>query len=46
MKKILAQIRLVVLEKNAKTHTLILKNDVIESKPKRLGYSNNQLESC
>jgi len=35
-----AQIRLVVFKKNAKTHTLIPKNDVTE--PKAIGYSNNQ----
>jgi len=36
----LAQIRLVVLEKNAKNAPLIPKN---ESPSRRLGYSNNQL---
>jgi len=44
--KNLAQIRLDVFEKNAKTHTLISKNDVTETKSRRLGYSNNQLKSC
>jgi len=27
-------------------HALIPKNDVIEPKARRLGYSNNQLKSC
>jgi len=39
----LKQIHLVVFEKNA---PLIPKNDVTESKGKRLGYSNYQLKSC
>jgi len=43
LKKKLAQIRLVVFEKNT---PLIPKNDVTEPKAGRLGYSNNQLESC
>jgi len=42
-KKNLAQIRLVVFEKNA---PLIPKNDVTEPKARRLGYSNYQLKSC
>jgi len=41
--KNLAQIRLVVFEKNA---PLIPKNDVTEPKARRLGYSNYQLKSC
>jgi len=43
--KNLAQIRLVVFEKNAKIHTLIPKNDVTESKVRGLGYSDNQLKA-
>jgi len=39
----LAQIRLVVFEKNT---PLIPKNDIIEPKTTRLGYSNYQLKSC
>jgi len=39
----LAQIRLVVFEKNA---PLIPKNDVTKPKARRLGYSNYQLKSC
>jgi len=34
--KKLAQIRLVVFEKNAKNAPLILKNDIIEQKPRLL----------
>jgi len=41
-KKKLAQIRLIVFEKNA---SLIPKNGVTEPKIRRLGYSNNQLKS-
>jgi len=41
--KILAQIRFVVFEKNA---PLIPKNDVTESKTRKLDYSNNQFKSC
>jgi len=44
--KNLAEIRLVVFEKNAKKHTLIPKNDVTDPKTRRLGYSNNQLKTC
>jgi len=40
--KNLAQIRLVVFEKNA---PLIPKNDVTEPKARRLGYSNYQIKS-
>jgi len=36
----LAQIRLVIFEKNTKVHTLVPKNGVTESKA--IGYSNNQ----
>jgi len=43
--KNLAQIRLIVFEKNAKNVPLIPKNDVTEPKIRRLGYSNNQLKS-
>jgi len=42
LKKKLAQIRLVVFQKNV---PLIPKNDVTEPKVRRLGYSNNQLKS-
>jgi len=41
--KNLAQIRLVVFEKNA---PLITKNDVTEPKAKKLCYSNYQFKSC
>jgi len=40
--KKLAQIDLVVFEKNAKMQTLIPKNDVTVPKARRLGHSNNQ----
>jgi len=40
--KKLAQIRLVVFEKNA---SLIPKNDVTVPRARRLGYSNNQLNA-
>jgi len=33
-------------EKRKKTHTLIPKDNVTEPKARRLGYSNNQLNSC
>jgi len=42
-KKKMAQIRLVIFEKNA---PLIPKNNIIEPKARRLGYSNYQLKSC
>jgi len=42
LKKNLVQIRLVVFEKNAHFNS---KNDVIEPKVRRLGYSNNQLKT-
>jgi len=42
-KKNLAQIRLVVFEKNA---SLIPKIDVTKPKSRRLGYYNYQLKSC
>jgi len=41
--KKLAQIRLVVFEKNAKNTPLIPKNDVTKPKTRLVGYSNNQL---
>jgi len=41
----LAQIRLVVFEKNAKDTHLIPKNDVTDPKAKKLGYSNYQLKA-
>jgi len=40
-KKILAQIRLIVFEKDKKTHTLI--QNKMTSPNRKLGYSNNQL---
>jgi len=45
--KKLTQIRFVVFEKKRqKSHTLIPKNDVIESKARRQDNSNNRLKSC
>jgi len=44
LEKNLAQIRLVVFEKNAKNAHLIPKN--VTSPSRRLGYSNNLLKSC
>jgi len=41
-----AQTRLVVFQKNAKTHSLISKIDITEPKTRMLRYSNNQLKSC
>jgi len=45
-KKNLAQICLVIFEKNAKNIPLIPKNDVIEPKARRLSYFNSQLKTC
>jgi len=45
LEKNLAQIRLVVFEKNEKNAPLNPKNDVTEPKAWRLGYSNNQLKA-
>jgi len=44
-KKSLAQIRLIVFEKNEKDAPLIPKHDVTEPNITRLDYSNNQLKS-
>jgi len=44
--KNLAQIRLVVIKKNAENTLLLLKNDDTEPKARKLSYSNNQLKDC
>jgi len=46
LKKNLAQIRLLVFEKNAKTHTLFPKNDVTETKARLFQLPVKKLLTC